>query len=84
MQIRILRMTVRQRRERMEVGLLPGHRHPRQMIVLVVLVVAMRVLVRERRVDVLVVVLLGEMQPDAGGQRRGQRLPQRDDTGDGR
>lgn len=83
-------MIVPERRVRMGVGVRLGRRRPRRMVVLVVLVVAMRVVVDERVVDVRVVVVLGEMQPDAdrherGSDRKGQRqrLPQRDDAGDG-
>jgi len=47
MQVRVVRMTVPKRRVRVVVGMRLGRRRPRRMVVLVVLVVAMRVVVRE-------------------------------------
>ena len=46
-QVRVVRMTVPKRRVRMVVSMRLGRWRPRRMVVLVVLVVAMRVVVRE-------------------------------------
>ena len=78
MDVRIVRMGMPDRFVDMIVGVRLGAILSRRMPMLVVLVVNMRVLVLHRQVTVDVLVVLGQMQPDAdaheqGGEQEGHR-----------
>ena len=68
-QVGVVRVPVRQRLVRVHVGVRLAGIEARLVPVAVVLVVPVAVGVRERFVAVLVLVALGQVQPDSGGHQ---------------